>query len=190
MTAHGEYGGPPGGFPGGPPGGVPGGPPGEPPVGPQPGGSDRVPVDATRLWAGGLATAVVAALIALVGVLIVRAVLRIALYAPKEAGALGDGDTVVLCLGAAAAALAATGLVHLLLLATPRPLSYFSWIVGLLTAVAVVLPLLAGVPLPIALAQSVIHLVIGLAIGSLVAGAARSAIRVGRAPYQQRYAVE
>jgi hypothetical protein len=190
MTAHGEYGGPPGGFPGGPPGGVPGGPPGGPPVGPQPGGSDRVPVDATRLWAGGLATAVVAALIALVGVLIVRAVLRIALYAPKEAGALGDGDTVVLCLGAAAAALAATGLVHLLLLATPRPLSYFSWIVGLLTAVAVVLPLLAGVPLPIALAQSVIHLVIGLAIGSLVAGAARSAIRVRRPPYDQRFAVE
>src|ERR687893_776209 len=99
MTAHGEYGGPPGGFPGGPPGGVPGGPPGGPPVGPQPGGSDRVPVDATRLWAGGLATAGVAALIALVGVLIVRAVLRIALYAPKEAGALGDGDTVVLCVG-------------------------------------------------------------------------------------------
>src|SRR4051812_27867392 len=143
MTAHGEYGGPPGGFPGGPP---PGGPPG----GPQPGGSDRVPIDATRLWAGGLATAVVAALIALVGVLIVRAVLRIALYAPKEAGALGDGDTVVLCLGAAAAALAATGLVHLLLLATPRPLSYFSWIVGLLTAVAGVLPPLAGGPPAIA----------------------------------------
>jgi hypothetical protein len=54
----------------------------------------------------------------------------------------------------------------------------------------VVMPLLAGVPLAIALAQSVIHLVIGLAIGSLVGGAAGSAIRVGRAPYQQRYAVE
>jgi hypothetical protein len=174
MTAHGEY-------------GVPSGrPPGEPPST----ASDRVPVDATRLWAGGLATAVVAALIALVGVLIVRAILQIALYAPKEAGALGDGDTVMLCVLAAVAALAATGLVHLLLLATPRPLSYFSWIVGLLTAVAVVLPLLAGVPLAIALAQSVIHLVIGLAIGSLVAGAARSAIRVRRPPYDQRFAVE
>ena len=35
-----------------------------------------------------------------------------------------------------------------------------------------------------------IHLVIGLAIGSLVAGAARSAVRVRRAPYDQRFAVE
>ena len=163
---------------------------GAPAGGPVPGAPDRSPVDASRLWAGGLATAVVAALIALVGVLIVRAVLRIALLAPKEAGAFGDGDTAVLCLSAAAAALAATGLVHLLLLATPRPLSYFAWIVGLLTAVAVVLPLLSGRSLAIALAQSVIHLVIGLAIGSLVGGAASSAIRVGRAPYQQRYAVE
>ena len=170
MTAHDEYGPPPGG--------------------PVPGAPDRSPVDANRLWAGGLATAVVAALIALVGLLIVRAVLRIALLAPNEAGAFGDGDTAVLCVVAAAAALAATGLAHLLLLATPRPLSYFGWIVGLLTAIAVVLPLLAGGSLAIAVAQSVIHLVIGLAIGSLVAGAARSAVRVRRAPYDQRFAVE
>jgi len=170
MTAHNEYGAPSGG--------------------PVPGAPDRSPVDANRLWAGGLATAVVAALIALVGLLIVRAVLRIALLAPKEAGAFGDGDTAVLCLGAAAAALAATGLVHLLLLATPRPLSYFAWIVGLLTAVAVVLPLLSGRSPAIALAQSVIHLVIGLAIGSLVAGAARSAVRVRRTPDDERFAVE
>ena len=170
MTAHDEYGAPSGR--------------------PVPGAPDRSPVDANRLWAGGLATAVVAALIALVGLLIVRAVLRIALLAPKEAGAFGDGDTAVLCLGAAAAALAATGLVHLLLLATPRPLSYFGWIVGLLTAVAVVLPLLSGGSLAIALAQSVIHLVIGLAIGSLVAGAARSAVRGRRAPDDQRFAVD
>jgi hypothetical protein len=188
MTAHDEYGAPAGGPvpPGGP---YPQGGP-VPPGGPVPGAPDRPPIDATRLWAGGLATAVVAALIALVGVLIVRAVLKIALYAPKEAGAFGDGDTIVLCVAAAAAALAATGLVHLLLLATPRPLSYFSWIVGLQTAVAVVMPLLAGIPLAIALAQSVIHLVIGLAIGSLVGGAASSAIRVRRAPYSQRYPVE
>ena len=66
----------------------------------------------------------------------------------------------------------------------------FGWIVGLLTAVAVELPLLAGRSPAIALAQSVIHLVIGLAIGSLVAGAARSAVRVRRTPYDERFAVE
>lgn len=42
----------------------------------------RRPIDTTRLWSGGLATAVVAALIGLVGVLIVRAVFRVALHAP------------------------------------------------------------------------------------------------------------
>ena len=150
-------------------------------------GSGAPRVDAGRLWAGGVAAAVVAALIALVGVLVVRAIFRIALYAPSEAGAFGDSDTAVLCLVAAAAALAATGLAHLLLLATPRPLTYFGWIVGLLTTAAVVVPFLSG-PLPIALAQAVIHLVIGLAIGSLVSGAAVSASR--RAVPRQRFEIE
>lgn len=148
-------------------------------------------VNAERLWAGGMATAVVAALIALVGVLVVRAILRIAVYAPSEAGAFGDGRTAVLCTVAAAAALAATGLVHLLLVATPRPLSYFSWIVGLATAAATVLPILSVAPLAVALAQSVIHLVIGLAIGSLVAGAAAHAGRTSTPrPARQRFDLE
>ena len=71
--------------------------------------------------------------------------------------------------------MAATGLAHLLLLGAPRPLAYLAWIVGLVTAVAAVLPFLSGRPLPEVLAQSIIHLVIGLAIGSLVLGAAASA---------------
>jgi hypothetical protein len=134
-------------------------------------------VNATRLWSAGLATAVVAALVALVGVLVVRALLRIDVYASRAAGAFGDSSTVMLCVGAAVAALAATGLAHLLLLSTPRPLAYLSWIIGLVTAAAVVLPLASGAPLSVALAQAVIHLVIGIAIGSLVSGAAASALR-------------
>ena len=134
-------------------------------------------MNAARLWAAGLATAVVAALVALVGVLIVRALLRIDLFAPHAAGAFGSSATTALCVGAAVAALAATGLAHLLIVSTPRPLSYFSWIVGLLTTAAVVVPFTWSASLPIALAQAVIHLVIGLAIGSLVSGAASSAMR-------------
>lgn len=134
-------------------------------------------IDVPRLWSAGIATAVVAALIGLVGVLVVRAVFKIAVYAPPEAGAFGNSSTVLLCVLAAVAALAATGLVHLLLLGTPSPLSYFGWIVGLLTVVAVVLPFLSGAPLVAAVATAVIHLVIGLAVGSLVSGAAAIAIR-------------
>jgi Family of unknown function (DUF6069) len=132
-------------------------------------------VNAIRLWSGGLAAAVVAALAALVGVLIVRVVFQVALLAPRAAGAFGDPDTVRLGVVAAAAALAATGLVHLLLLSTPRPLAYFGWIVGLVTAATVVLPFLSGGTLAVMLADAVIHLVIGLAIGSLVSGAATAA---------------
>lgn len=146
------------------------------------GGAPDAPVNYARLWSGGLATAVVAALIGLVGVLIARALARVALFAPREAGAFGDNSTVMLCAIAAAAALAATGLAHLLLASgTPRPLSYFSWIVGLLTVAVVLAPFLAGASVPVAVASGIIHLVIGLAIGSLVSGAATSAARPARA---------
>ncbi|MGQ0575798.1 MAG: DUF6069 family protein [Pseudonocardia sp.] len=141
-----------------------------------------------RLWSGGFATAVVAALIGLVGVLVARAVARVALYAPSAAGAFGDGSTIVLCGTAFLAALAATGLAHLLLLSTPRPLSYFSWIVGLVTVVAVILPFLSAGSPEIALAMAVIHGVIGIAIGSLVSGAAASASRPARP--RQRFEID
>ena len=83
----------------------------------------------------------------------------------------------VLCLLAAVAALAATGLAHLLLVSTPEPLSYLGWIIGLSTAAAVVLPLLGTLPLVAALATAVVNLTIGLAIGSLVVDAAGAAFR-------------
>jgi hypothetical protein len=140
------------------------------------------PLNVGRLWAGGVATAVVAALVALVGVLILRAVLRLAVYAPPEAGTLGGSATTMLCLIAVVAALAATGLAHLLLTTTPRPLTYLSWIVGLATAVAVVVPLVSGASIVLAFAQAAIHLVIGTTIGSLVITAARAS----RPPYPNR----
>jgi Family of unknown function (DUF6069) len=152
------------------------------PAGPsaRPGQSVTGRVDAGRLWAGGAATALVAALIALVGVLIVRALFDVELYAPSEAGALGDNSTLLLCLIAAVCALAATGLAHLLLMAAPRPLSYFRWIVGLVTVAAAVVPFISDGFTGVAVAKSLIYLVIGLAIAGLVSGAAVSASRNNR----------
>jgi hypothetical protein len=140
--------------------------------------SPRPALDATRLWTGGMATAVVAALVALVGVLVVRVLLRVVPAVPSAAG-FGDSATTLLCVAAAGAALVATGLAHLLLVSTPRPLAYLGWIVGLVTAAATVLPLVGGTPLPGALAGGVIRLVVGLAIGTLVTGAAAAAQRAG-----------
>jgi hypothetical protein len=142
----------------------------------KPGIPPRTPVvNAGRLWSGGIATAIVAALIGLVGLLVVRALLRIPYLAPLRSGALGDSRTVVLCVSAAVAALAATGLAHLLLLSTPRPMAYFGWIAGLVTAVAAVLPILNNDPIGVSIATGIIHLVIGLSIISLVTGAAIAA---------------
>jgi uncharacterized protein DUF6069 len=134
-------------------------------------------LDAARLWTGGLATAAVAALVALVGTLVIRVLathLPVGLSAAHTFTTVGGG---MLCLFAAVAALAATGLAHLLLVSTPAPLSYLGWIIGLSTAAAVVLPLLGTLPLAAAVALAVLNLVIGLAIGALVVDAAGAAFR-------------
>ncbi|SDE56849.1 DUF6069 family protein [Pseudonocardia oroxyli] len=146
----------------------------EPPAPQRPAGPT---VDAGRLWAAGVATAIVAALVAVVGTLVVRAFLRIAFNGPASSGVLGDERTILLCTLSAVAALAATGLAHLLLLSTPRPMTYLSWITGLVTVVVALLPLLGNAPLGERVANAVIHLIIGLVITSLVAGAGRAARR-------------
>jgi hypothetical protein len=145
-------------------------------------GSDqrRQSVDGARLWTGGLATALVAALVAVVGVLISRGLFDVPVLAPAREAALGDASTARLAILAAVAALVATGLMHLLLLSTPRPFRFFTWIVSLLTLVAVLAPFMTSAKLATQVATAAIGLVIGLAIGSLVSGAARSAIRLGR----------
>jgi hypothetical protein len=68
---------------------------------------------------------------------------------------------------------------HLLLLTTPRPKTFFGWIVGLGTAVAVVWPFATGASLDAKVATALIHLVIGVAIGSLVSGVAVWAVSRG-----------
>lgn len=138
----------------------------------------RPHVDAARLWSGGVATAVVAGLVALVGVLVCRWLFGIPLLAPKQDGAYGDAHTTALVLLAAAAALIATALVHLLMLGTPRPLTFFGWIVGLATVLAVLVPFSTTAPLTAKVATAVVDLVIGVAIGSLLSGVAARSVRL------------
>jgi len=139
---------------------------------------DRPSVDAGRLWAGGIATAIVACLIGLVGVLVARWLLGIALLAPKREGAYGDVHTTGLLIGIAAASLVATLLMHLLLLSTPRPLAFFGWIIGLATVLAVVIPFSTSAPLDAKIATGVVVVVLGIAIGSLLSGVGARSVRV------------
>jgi uncharacterized protein DUF6069 len=134
-------------------------------------------VDSRALWSGGAATAVVAALIALVGVLVSRWLLGIPVLAPRQDGAWGDASTAGYAIAAAVAALAATAVMHLLLIATPRPRLFFAWIIGLATVIAVAYPFGTTAPLSQKVATAVINLVLGVAIGSLVNGTAARVIR-------------
>jgi hypothetical protein len=149
--------------------------PGEPP--PERRSSSSRTVDARQLWSGGVATALVAALIALAGILVCRWLFDIPILAPRRDGAWGNASTAGYTLAAAAAALVATAIMHLLLLASPRPRMFFGWIIGLATVIAVVYPFSTSAPLSQKVATAVINLVLGVAIGSLINGTAVRAIR-------------
>jgi Family of unknown function (DUF6069) len=137
----------------------------------------RPRVDAGQLWAGGAATAVVAALIALVGILAFRWVFNIPILAPRRDGAWGNASTAGYALASAGAALVATGLMYLLLLSTPRPRVFFGWIIALGTLAAVVFPFSTTAMLSSKLATAGLNLVLGIAIGSLVNAVSARAVR-------------
>ncbi len=153
--------------------------------GPEPELETRRRVDAKTLWSGGAATAVVAGLIALVGILVCRWLFKVPILAPSRDGAWGDASTAGYVFAAVAIALAATGLMHLLLLATPSPRVFFGWIIGLATVVAVVYPFSTSAPLSQKAATAVVNLVLGVAIGSLIGEVSRRA--VGRRVVRSRY---
>jgi hypothetical protein len=139
-------------------------------------------VDAGKLWAGGFGTAVVAALVALVGILLVRGVLGIHILSPSDAGAYGDATTTTYAFGAFAVAILATGVVHLLLLLMPRPRSFFIWIMLLVIAVGVLIPFTIVAPLESQIATAAVNLVIGICIMSLLSSVAAIATREQRPP--------
>lgn len=134
---------------------------------PQPASRSRVVIDAPRLWGGGVATALVAALVAAVGVLICRDLLDVRLVEPPMLS-LTNSFAVNYALTAAVLALAATALAHLLSLSTPRPRVFFGWIVGLLTVATMVLPFALEGSLKGKVCAALINMVIGLCIASLL----------------------
>src|SRR5581483_2166158 len=144
---------------------------------PEPGPRSSRQVDARPLWSGGVATAVVAALIALVGILVARWLFNIAFLSPRRAGAWGDASTAGYVFASIGCALAATALMHLLLLTTPYPRVFFGWIIGLATLVAVVFPFSTTAPVSQKIATGLVNLILGVAIGSLVAEVSRRATR-------------
>ena len=138
--------------------------------------SPRPTVDAGKLWAGGVATAVVAGLIAVVGLLVTRGVFDIFILSPKEEGAWEAASAVPYAAAAAVGALVATGLMHLLLVTTPSPTLFFGWIMFLVAVIAAVWPFTTGADVENQVATAVLDVIIVVAIWSLVAGTAHRAL--------------
>jgi hypothetical protein len=160
------------------------------PASPSDAGTNRVRPDSGQFWAGAAATAVVAALIALVGILICRWTLNIPILAPAGDGAWGNAHTAEYALVAAIIAIIAGGLLYLLVLGTPQPQMFFDWIMGLVTLAAVVYPFSTSAPVDQKAATAVVNLVLGIAITSLLTAVATRAVRRPVPPRPRRYADE
>lgn len=138
----------------------------------------RPKLDSRSLWTGGAATAVVAALVAVVGALIVRGVFDVPVIAPGNAdGVIDYVGAVWLAMSAVLGTLLATTVAHVLLLLAPRPMAFFAWIEGLVTLAFVVWPYTAHAGGAVQFANAVLYLAIGTAIGILVNFAANQAVR-------------
>ena len=136
---------------------------------PYPQGEPEPKVNVGKLWAGGIGTAVVAALLVVVAIMLIRGVLGIAILSPEGAGAYGTVSTTSYALAAAAAALLATALLMVLLL------TFFTWICLLLTAVAVILPFTLVADLDAKIATAAINLVVGLCITTMLSSVGSAA---------------
>jgi Family of unknown function (DUF6069) len=131
-------------------------------------------VDARKLWAGGLATALVAAGVGVAGVLLIRGLLKIPIL--SAGGSLVNQAIATVPIAAAVAALAATGLLHLLVLTTPRPRLFFGSICVVVMAVIVLLVFAGAGSLQDKAATSILYVLIGVVILGLLSGVARTAI--------------
>ncbi|MFD5094415.1 DUF6069 family protein [Amycolatopsis thailandensis] len=133
-----------------------------------------------RLWAGGGATALVAALAAIVVILVASGLFGVPVLVPYGEGVWGGVGAAAYSVSAAVAALAATGLLHLLLNGTPRARSFFVTITLLLTAITVIVPLSVEADRGARIATAAGNLFLGVLITGTLSGVLHSAIRAGR----------
>jgi hypothetical protein len=140
--------------------------------------SARPSIDATRLWVGGLLAGVVAAGVAIVGLLIARGIFDIRVFVPGRDDALFTPSSWWYAGAAFIGGVLATGLLHLLLVANaPAPFRFFSWILGLVITISVIVPFTTNTELESQIASAGINLAIGITLMSILQGVGRSAVR-------------
>ena len=140
---------------------------------------------AGRLWAGGVATGCIAALVAAVGVLLCSSVLDVNLV-PTLVFSITDSLPWNYAMTAFVLALVATGAAHLLSITTPRPRVFFGWLVGLGTAAAMVMPFASEGSLAGKISTALINLAVGIAIGTLLTAVLSRTVTDAERSWQRR----
>jgi hypothetical protein len=116
-----------------------------------------------RYWVGTGLTAVIAALTGLVALIVAQGILGIQVV-------MGSGSTIspisVSAYGLAAAGIAvlAAALFAGMIRVAPKPVAYYSWLVGMITVLAVLLPFTTTVGLHAQIALAVTNLAVGLVV--------------------------
>jgi hypothetical protein len=135
--------------------------------------SYRAGLDHVRFWVGVGLTAVITAVAAVIGLLLINGVLRVPVLITSS-HPLDAGAYVLLT---AAIAIAAAALYNLMLHVAPHPTTYYGALAAVGIALAVLLPFTVPVALVSQAALAGLNLVIGLLIAFLVPLAAVTASR-------------
>ncbi|MCL1869699.1 MAG: hypothetical protein FWF90_04705 [Promicromonosporaceae bacterium] len=138
---------------------------------------ERLQLDVGRYWGGALATVLVCALIGLVAWFVVDRVASEDLRNPPFGGSAAASWAVA---GAIFALLAAI-LLNLLVVATPRPASFFGWIVAMATIILAAIPFTGRSIDLSAVLTAIVWVVLGAAVWSLLTGVlSRTVVRRAR----------
>ena len=140
----------------------------------------RPVVDQGRFWAGALATALVAALIAVAGTVLLKGVFALPVVVPTGLGSWTQIGVGWYAFAAGMGGLVAAAVMFGLIRFTPRPKRFFAWMIGLATLCTVLAPFGTTAKLAAELGTAGLNLTIGIAIGTLVAGTTRGATRAAR----------
>lgn len=132
-------------------------------------GSPRLGLEVGRYWAGALATVLVAALIGLAADFILEEVLNLEIQPTADLFGTGS-DMAAWALAGAVFALLAAIVLYLFVLSTPRPRSFFGWVVALATVILAAVPFADLGEIVPAVLSAVVWIIIGSAVYSLLTG--------------------
>jgi len=131
-------------------------------------------IDQARYWVGAAMTAVVTALLGVIGVITAHDIVHV----PMQLGSGVNATQVPAAtygLVAAAIVFAAAAVYNALLHICPRPTTYYSWLISVLTLLAVLLPFTTTAALNSHIVFAATNLMVGLSVLLLVPMAAVNA---------------